>query len=228
MPKLKPDTQRARRDHILDAAHACFARGGFHATTMQDICKEASVSPGALYVYFDSKEALIAGLCERDRAELAQRLEKLAHAPDFLKALEAIGETYFVEDPIEKQRFVIEMGIESTRNPRVAEIFLSVDNFCRSSFQALFQRLKDEGRIAPKIDIATLAEVFHVIGDGLFWRRAIMPGYDARPVLPAVIEIIGGLINPQELPSVSRQSVPSHNVTALGPSGNKPKSEALS
>ena len=63
MPKLKPDTQRARREHILDAAEHCFARAGFHRTTMQDICKEAGVSPGALYVYFDSKEALIAGIC---------------------------------------------------------------------------------------------------------------------------------------------------------------------
>ena len=69
MPKLKPDTQRARREHILDAALTRFARGGFHATTIHTICREAGVSPGALYVYFDSKEALIAGLCERDRAQ---------------------------------------------------------------------------------------------------------------------------------------------------------------
>ena len=42
---------------------------------MHDICREAGVSPGALYVYFDSKEALIAGICERDRAEFAERLD---------------------------------------------------------------------------------------------------------------------------------------------------------
>ena len=196
MPKLKPSTQAARREHILDAAQHCFARGGFHASTMQDICRQALVSLGAIYVYFDSKEALIAGLCERDRAELTQRLEKVASAADFLKALEAIGETYFVGDPVDKQRVVVEMGVESTRNPRVAEIFLGTDNFCRDSFRALFQRLKDEGRIAPKMDVATLSEVFHVIGDGLFWRRAIMPGYDARIVLPALAEIIGNLVNP--------------------------------
>lgn len=76
MPKLKPDTQRARREHILDAAGACFARQGFHRTTIQDICREAVLSPGALYIYFDSKEALIAGLCERDRNEFAQRDRK--------------------------------------------------------------------------------------------------------------------------------------------------------
>lgn len=196
MPKLKPDTQRARRENILDAALKCFSRSGFHATTMQDICREASVSPGALYIYFDSKEALIAGLCERDRAEFAERFAKLAAAPDFLEALAAIGEHYFIDEPADKQRFVIEMGIESTRNPRIAEIFMSVDRFCRDSFEALFQRLKDEGRINPKVDIPTLAKVFHVIGDGMFWRRAIEPGFDARASLPVLVEMVGALLNP--------------------------------
>ena len=198
MPKLKPDTQRARREHILDAALKCFAHSGFHATTMQDICREASVSPGALYVYFDSKEALIAGLCERDRAEFAERIQALGAAPNFLEALAGIGEHYFIDDSIDKQRFVIEMGIESTRNPRVAEIFLGVDRFCHDSFEALFRRLKDEGRIAPTVDIPTLTKVFHVIGDGMFWRRAIEPGFDARSALPVIVELVGKLLNPVE------------------------------
>ncbi len=196
MPKLKPETEKARRDHILDAARACFARGGFHATTMQDICKAASVSPGAVYVYFDGKEALIAGLCERDRAEFAERFAKLSDAPDFLQALQSLGEHYFVEEAAEKQRLVIEMGVESTRNPRVAEIFFAVDKFCSQSFEALFQRLKDEGRIAPQVDIATLAQVFNVLGDGMFWRRAIQPDFDMQPVLAVMTNVIAFLLNP--------------------------------
>ena len=106
MPKLKPDIQRARRDHILDAAEQCFGRAGFHRTTMHDICSEAGVSPGALYVYFDSKEALIAGISERDRAEFAERFAKLAAAPDFLEALAALGEQYFLEEPAHKPAHV--------------------------------------------------------------------------------------------------------------------------
>lgn len=196
MPRLKPDTQRARREHILDAALRCFARGGFHATTMQTICREAGVSPGALYVYFDSKEALIAGLCERDRAEFAERFAQLANAPDFLEALAAIGEHYFIDESAEKQRFVVEMGIEATRNPRIAEIFMSVDKFCNDSFEALFRRLQDEGRIAPRVDIPTLVKVFNVFGDGMFWRRAIDPAADMRAVLPLIVEVIGSLLNP--------------------------------
>ncbi|SFV36905.1 TetR/AcrR family transcriptional regulator [Hyphomicrobium facile] len=207
MPKLKPDTQRARREHILDAALTCFARGGFHATTMQTICREAGVSPGALYVYFDSKEALIAGLCERDRAEFAERFASLATAPDFLEALNAIGQHYFIDEGAEKQRFVIEMGIEATRNPRIAEIFMSVDQFCSDNFEALFRRLQEEGRIAPRTDIQTLVKVFNVIGDGMFWRRAIHPTADMRAVLPVMIDLIGTLLNPVEpKPSHSKVS----------------------
>lgn len=206
MPKLKPETENLRRQHILDAAESCFNRGGFHATTMQDICKEAAVSPGALYVYFGSKEDLIAGLCERDRAELAERLEKMAEAPDFLAALVSIGENYFIDDPASKQRVAVEMGLEATRNPRVAEIFLSADKFCHDSFEALFQRLRDSGRIAPSIDIPTLAKVFHVIGDGMFWRRAVVPNYDVREVLPVLTAMIGALVNPVDPPSTSNIS----------------------
>ncbi|MBS0268421.1 MAG: TetR family transcriptional regulator [Proteobacteria bacterium] len=204
MPKLKPDTQRARREHILDAALRCFSNGGFHATTMQTICREADVSPGALYVYFDSKEALIAGLCERDRAEFAERFAALATAPDFLKALAEIGEHYFIEEGRERQRFAVEMGIEATRNPRIAEIFLSVDKFCSDNFEALFRRLEAEGRIAPRTDIQTLVNVFNIVGDGMFWRRAIYPDADMGSVLPVVIDLIGGLLNPVKQGAVER------------------------
>jgi len=196
MPKLKPETEFARRQHILDAAERCFARGGFHATTMQDICKEASVSPGAVYVYFDSKEALIAGLCERDRAQLAERIERLAQSPDFLAALGAIGETYLVEDPASRQRLILEMGLEASRNPRIAEIFFGTETYCSGSFREMFKRLKDQGRIDPSVDIATLTKVFNIIGDGLFWRRAIFPDFDVRDVLPVLTTLIGTLVRP--------------------------------
>jgi AcrR family transcriptional regulator len=196
MPKLKPDTQRARREHILEAAELCFARAGFHRTTMQDICKEAAVSPGALYVYFDSKEALIAGICERDRAEFAENFAALAAAPDFLGSMAALGEEYFVNQPAHKRLMCVEIGLESTRNPRVAEIFQRIDTFINESFLKLFQQLKDEGRIAPALDIPALTRAFTVICDGMFWQRAIDPTFDAKAVMPTVLQLIAGLLNP--------------------------------
>ena len=208
MPKLKPDTQRARREHILDAAEQCFAREGFHATTMQDICKEAAVSPGALYVYFTSKEALIEGICERDRAEFQARFSDLAGSEDFFAALGAIGEQYFVEEPVHKRLMCVEIGMESTRNPRVGAIFRSVDDFVHDSFQDLFQRLKDDGRIAPALDIPTLAKAFCIVGDGMFWRRAIDPAFDGKVMIPAMVALIQQLLNPVEQPAPAASQPP--------------------
>ena len=51
-----------RRRQILDAAMVCFRRRGFHQATMQEICSEAGISPGALYRYFGSKSEIIAAI----------------------------------------------------------------------------------------------------------------------------------------------------------------------
>ena len=40
--------------------------------------------------------------------------------------------------------------------------------------------MKDEGRIAPALDIPTVAKAFIVVCDGMFWRRAVDPGFDAQ------------------------------------------------
>jgi TetR/AcrR family transcriptional regulator, repressor for uid operon len=197
MPKLKPDTQRARREHILDAAERCFARAGFHRTTMHDICKEAGISPGALYVYFSSKEELIAGIAERDRSKLAGELTELSKSPDLLAALGQLGEHYAVEEPHHKRVLCMEIAVESTRNEAVGEIFRSVDGFVLDSFEALFARAQAEGRIAPTHDSRTVAQVLALLGDGMFWRRAIDPSFDGRAIMPVVMELVGALLNPR-------------------------------
>jgi TetR/AcrR family transcriptional regulator, repressor for uid operon len=198
MPKLRPETQQARREHILDAAERCIANAGFHRTTMQDICREAEISPGALYVYFDSKEALIAGISERDRQEFAERLEALANAPDFMQALRMLGEQYFLEENGKDHRMSIDIGLEATRNPRVGEIFRRFDRYIVDSFEALFRRLQREGRIAPALDIATTARAFIIIADGMFWRRAVDPAFDAGKLMPAVLQLVETLLNPRQ------------------------------
>jgi TetR/AcrR family transcriptional repressor of uid operon len=201
MPKLNPATQAARRAHILDAAELCFARAGFHRTSMQDICKEASVSAGALYVYFASKEALIAGIAERDRNKLASQLAALSETPDLAEALGKLGEHYTVDEPQHKRLMCVEIGLESTRNEAVGEIYRSVDRFVQESFEQLFARAAAEGRIRPALPPRELARIIAVLGDGMFWRRAVDPDFDPKSVIPAITAIVAGLLNAPEPPA---------------------------
>ena len=58
-PMTRAERREAQTVRILDAAKKCFVRSGFQGASMHDICKEAEMSPGALYRYFPSKEAII-------------------------------------------------------------------------------------------------------------------------------------------------------------------------
>ena len=51
MPRVDDGYLEARRSQIMDAAITCFAREGFHRTTMQDIIAETGLSAGAICRY---------------------------------------------------------------------------------------------------------------------------------------------------------------------------------
>ncbi|OBH25047.1 hypothetical protein A5692_02895 [Mycobacterium sp. E342] len=51
-----------RREQFIDAAMTVFARAGVDRASVKDIAEQASVTPGLLYHYFDSKEALVAAV----------------------------------------------------------------------------------------------------------------------------------------------------------------------
>ena len=53
-----------KRERILEAAAAIFARRGFSGAVMADIAEEAGIGKGTLYEYFDSKEDLFFAVFE--------------------------------------------------------------------------------------------------------------------------------------------------------------------
>ena len=216
LPRLKPVTHTARREHILDAAEVCFARTGFHRTTIQDICREASVSLGAVYVYFVSKEDLIEGITERDRAKLASKLAEVGQASDLMMALAGLGEHYMVDEPRHKQQLAVEIGCQSMRSEPVGEMFRSCDAFALKQFETLFSRAHAVGKIAPTLDHKMLAQIIAVLGDGLFWRRAVHPGFDTKAMVPVMTALIASLLNPAQVnPEKSQQSYGQTTTTGL-------------
>lgn len=66
MPKVTEAHIVARRQQIIGATYRCFARNGFHQSTMRDIYQEAKLSAGAVYHYFPSKDAIIQASFEFD------------------------------------------------------------------------------------------------------------------------------------------------------------------
>jgi AcrR family transcriptional regulator len=75
VPKLGEQARAARREQIAAAALACFARAGYHATTMEDIAVAAGVSKGTPYLYFPGKEALFLALHQEWGCGLTERVD---------------------------------------------------------------------------------------------------------------------------------------------------------
>jgi len=94
--KSKPWQRRRaqRRERILAAAKARVVEGGLDALTINGLARELEYSPGALYRYFASKEALIIALqveaVEAFRALIASALEALADAPPLARVLAVV------------------------------------------------------------------------------------------------------------------------------------------
>jgi AcrR family transcriptional regulator len=107
----------ARPDEILDAALAEFEAQGFDAARVEDIATRAGISKAGVYLYFDSKAALLEALIVREVAPVAARAEAIAAAGS--------------ADPPAALRAIATMAFAALANPHifaVPRLVLSVSN----------------------------------------------------------------------------------------------------
>jgi TetR/AcrR family transcriptional regulator, repressor for uid operon len=198
MHQTKPrlgDELADRRARILDAAERSFCLSGFHRTTMQDVAAEAGMSPGNLYRYFPSKDALVAGLCECDRLSLGREFSELgATAGDFLVAFRALGRKHFEHANTAKAKLCLEIWAEATRNPAIAALQADFDNTLVEQLAAAFERAKGSGFVHPSVNARAVASIVSKLGDGLFVRRAVAADFDPDREVAEVFAVIAALI----------------------------------
>jgi TetR/AcrR family transcriptional regulator, repressor for uid operon len=187
--------QSDRRDEILDAAQHCFVRSGFHQTSMQEICGEAGMSPGNLYRYFPSKESLIAGIAERDRAEVAQEFANADLSRGLFAVLEGMAHHYFAERSQEQVKLCTEIMSEARRHPEIARISNGFDADVKRWLIDLFKAGAERGDIPREIDFDGAATMLMVIGDGMWWRRALDPEFKPEKTLPIFMNVVRFLLS---------------------------------
>ena len=85
----RPDVSEERKNQIIAAATKVFSERGFAEARMDDIVAESGLSKGALYWYFDSKDAIIVAILDRvfdwEAAHLDEILDREASAELKLK-----------------------------------------------------------------------------------------------------------------------------------------------
>jgi len=200
--------QSDRRAEILAAAQRCFAQTGFHQTSMQEICAAAGMSPGNLYRYFPSKEAIIAGIAERDRAEVGAQLASAQFTTDFFATFAALARHHFVERTADEVGLCAEIMSESRRNPTIAKIMQDFDAEVRERLVSMLRVAAERGDISADIDFDGVVTMLMVIADGVWWRRAVDPKFNAEAVLPIFMDITRHMLlaPPADVTQASRQT----------------------
>jgi TetR/AcrR family transcriptional regulator, repressor for uid operon len=202
MRRANTQLQSDRRAEILAAAQRCFVRSGFHGASMQDICAEADMSPGNLYRYFPSKEALIAGIAERDRAEVGQHFAHADLSHGLFNVLEAMARHYFTKWPRERVLLCTEVMSEARRNSEIARIFASFDADVRTWLKDLLRAAAERGDIPGDLDFDGVITMLMIITDGLWWRRALEPDFDPEAMVPIFMDVMRHMLRarPKSVP----------------------------
>jgi AcrR family transcriptional regulator len=202
MPKVTEEHVAARRRQILSAALSCFSREGFHRTTMQDIFREADLSPGAVYSYFTGKDELVRAIIGELMSFVAEsatlfseplpegRLrrpgEALAQLIDRYQEIE-LGT---VE---ERARLFPHLVGEQHRDPQLNAAVRGGLEHLRAGFERLARAAQERGELDPELDPEHFGRLAISLVQGLLIQYAVYGDQvDLEAYARAVVTLIDG------------------------------------
>lgn len=185
----------ARRLQVLEAARTCFAQSGFRGASMQEICAEAKMSPGALYRYFPSKEAIIEAIAEEERCDAAAIVETMRGPEPLIDRITrcALGYFSFMREA-GASSLMAEIGAESLRNTAIGQRFARIDNQVRDTIRDIFADAVARGEI-PRIDDmeATIGVTMAAV-DGIALRQISDPEMTPARIAPVLRRMLAGVL----------------------------------
>jgi AcrR family transcriptional regulator len=175
-PLHSPDPVTDRREQILAAAMNCFAKRGFHQTSMHDISAEAGISVGLIYRYFENKEAVISAMADRHKREIQEMLERARQAPTLLESLEILFTAHCCEDaPQVVSAFVVDLYAEASRNKQIKALVCDVLQTAMDGVTDLIAQSREEANAPNGLKAHELSELIFAVARGMLMRDVLQP-----------------------------------------------------
>jgi AcrR family transcriptional regulator len=194
MPKVTEAHSAARRQQIIDAAYRCFARKGFHQSTMRDIYEEAKLSPGAVYHYFPSKDAIIQASFEFDYERSLALFEAATASDDPLGALTELIAFFFrgLEGAAElgADRVNVQGWGEALVNPPLRETLQRVMAHYLAALAKIVGRAQALGQLDPSLDPRALSRILLSLYYGLELQKSLDPAVEVAPYAAAAVALL--------------------------------------
>ncbi|PLP60624.1 hypothetical protein CYK37_05735 [Mesorhizobium loti] len=164
----RAERRQLQVQRVLEAAKTCFAREGFQGASMQQICAEASMSPGALYRYFVSKEAIIEEICAAARRDDEEKLAEMLTKRDVIEGMVFGSMTHirFVHET-DAAALIAQFHAEATRSESVRLIYCNHMAEVRAIFLNYLGAALARGEIDPLFELETLVPALMSIIQGI-------------------------------------------------------------
>lgn len=201
MRKVDPVKHEEKRQEILTAAGRCFARDGFRGASTSDICAEAKISPGHLYHYFPSKEAIIVGLTDAGLAHATEGIKRIMDGPDVLAAFLAEFEHLQAVRDRSPQGLLLDMLAEAGRSPEISKILRKHSLVIRAMFADFLRKGQHQGQIDRDLDPEAAAATLLSVIDGAKALAARDPKFDAKKTVDHLKMLITRFLSPPALRS---------------------------
>jgi TetR/AcrR family transcriptional regulator, repressor for uid operon len=202
MRKVDQAKYDEKRRRILAAAEGCFQRDGFRGASIGEICAAARMSPGHLYHYFDSKEAIVEGIFEirlQQEEEIVSELRLTPNA-DFVTAICGWLNQRMKDVRAHGSSLGLEMRAESARNPAIAKIVARADRHVRQFLSGLLREGQRREQVDPALDPESVAAVVHSIIFGLNRLGAIREaGFDVKAASASLKLLVERFLRPQAI-----------------------------
>jgi AcrR family transcriptional regulator len=173
----RPDRAEERRQQIMEAALACFARKGYHKTTMDDIVAESGLSKGTLYWYFKSKDELFFSLINSFFLEMQQDLDAIFEQPtSATDKLRTLGHEFasFYEEVAEFLNVFFEFWMLGALNEQLNHLFHEMLSRYRGVIAGVIRDGVKAGEFNA-VDADQLAVTVMAAYDGLWFYKMLMP-----------------------------------------------------
>jgi len=194
MPKRDDAHMAARRRQILDAVRRCVDEKGIAGMSMEDICKAAGMSIGAIYTHFQSKEAILTALVESDHADRPLFGSCRTAAETLRRFGEMLSEFAQREDNSLRARIALEVAGLARRNPKM---MVAIEAGYRGQRQTVLEqatRLAHDG--LDKTRVAVIGECLFalILSAQLQMLVGVSPDTEAklRAVRSLIEELHGG------------------------------------
>jgi len=173
MPRVAdPALPERRRAAILEAARVCFRERGFRHATIEEICAEARISPGALYRYFSSKADIVAAIAVEARIEAEAMLDQLTGAEGLMDGLTEMARAFLSTFDGPDAALLAEVWAEAARDPVLAGALHQRDQVAVRRIAAAIENAARRGAIYPALHAMEAAETLMASLDGIALRLA--------------------------------------------------------